>query len=447
MAVDTRYALSGDVHIAYQVTGDGPFDLVFVPGFVTHMDMQWKLPGFSDFLDELGSFARLIRFDKRGTGMSDPVSGAPSLETRMDDARAVMDAAGSRRAAFYGLSEGAAMSLLFAATYPERVAALVVRSCSPRTLWAPDYPWGRSEEAYRLETEQALRVYASREEARDIARKLGMDGAAVDAYVDLLRYGASPGMLAALYAMNREIDIRDVLPTVHVPTLVLHGSEDQIVPVDAGRYTAERLRSARFVEIPGLGHLAAGGPSADLVTQELEGFLTDVWEAGGWDEAEPERMLATVLFTDIVDSTTTAIQLGDRRWREVLEQHNALVRRELLRYRGREVDSAGDGFLATFDGPARAISCASAIVGGVQELGLTVRAGLHTGECEIADGKVAGIAVHTGARVAGEASAGEVLVSSTVKDLVAGSGIAFVERGAHELKGIPGEWHLFALER
>jgi class 3 adenylate cyclase len=294
--------------------------------------------------------------------------------------------------------------------------------------------------------DQALRVYSDRDEARRIVRSLGMQGDdEVEAYIDLLRYGASPGMLAALYSMNRDIDIRDVLPTVHVPALVMHGSEDQIVPVDAGRYTAERLRAARFVELPGLGHLALGGPRADRIQVELEAFLTEVWEAGGWEEAEPERMLATVLFTDIVDSTATAIELGDRRWRELLESHNALVRRELLRYRGREVDSAGDGFLATFDGPARAISCASAIVAGVRELGLTVRAGLHTGECEVADGKVAGIAVHTGARVAAEANAGEVLVSSTVKDLVAGSGIGFVERGAHTLKGIPGEWQLFAL--
>jgi pimeloyl-ACP methyl ester carboxylesterase len=448
VTAETRYALSGDVHIAYQVTGDGPFDLVFVPGFVTHMELQWRMPGFSDFLNELGSVARLIRFDKRGTGMSDPVSGAPSLETRMDDARAVMDAAGSRRAAFYGLSEGAAMSILFAATYPERVAALAVRSCSPRTMWAPDFPWGRSEEAYRLETDQALRVYADRDEARSVVRRLGMkQDDEIEAYIDLLRYGASPGMLAALYAMNREIDVREVLPTVHVPALVMHGSEDRIVPVDAGKYTAQRLQSARFVEVPGIGHLALGGPRADRIQQELKRFLTEVWQAGGWEEAEPERMLATVLFTDIVDSTTTAIELGDRRWREVLEQHNALVRRELLRYRGREVDSAGDGFLATFDGPARAITCASAIVEGVRELGLTVRAGLHTGECEVADGKVAGIAVHTGARVAAQAQAGEVLVSSTVKDLVAGSGIAFDERGTHELKGIPGAWNLFALER
>ncbi len=443
---ETQYALSGDVHIAYQVTGEGPFDLVFVPGFVTHMDLQWRLPGFGDFLNELGSIARLIRFDKRGTGMSDPVSGAPSLETRMDDVRAVMDAAGSRRAAFYGLSEGAAMSILFAATYPERVAALIVRSCSPRTMWAPEFPWGRSGEAYEHEMNQALRVYQDRDEARKVVLGLGMQGEQeVEAYIDLLRWGASPGMLEALYRMNREIDIRDVLPTVRVPTLVMHGAEDQVVPVEVGRYTAQRVPTARLVELPGLGHLALGGPRADRIQVEIQRFLNEVWETGGWDEAEPERMLATVLFTDIVDSTIRASELGDRRWRELLERHNALVRRELLRYRGREVDSAGDGFFATFDGPARAIRCAAAIVEGLREFGITVRAGLHTGECEMADGKVAGIAVHTGARVAALAHSGEVLVSSTVKDLVAGSGIEFIERGSRELKGIPGEWRLYAL--
>ena len=444
---ETRYALSGDFHIAYQLVGDGPFDLVFVPGFVTHMELQWKLPGFGAFLADLGSFSRLIRFDKRGTGMSDPVSGAPSLETRMDDVRAVMDAVGSRRAAFYGLSEGAAMSILFAATYPERTAAVIVRSCSPRTLWAPDFPWGRSEDAYQREVDQALRVYASRAEAREAVRALGMqDEDEVEAFIDFVRYGASPGMLEGLYRMNKEIDIREVLPTVRVPALVLHGSEDEIVPVEVGAYTAQHLRSARFVELAGVGHLAlrAGG---ERIQAEIQRFLNEVWETGGWEESEPDRMLATVLFTDIVESTTKAIELGDRRWRELLDRHNELVRRELLRFHGREIDTTGDGFLATFDGPARAIRCAAAIVEQVHDLGLSVRAGLHTGECEVTGGNIAGIAVHTGARVAGYALADEVLVSSTVKDLVAGSGITFNERGLHVLKGIPGEWRLFAADR
>lgn len=447
MGPETRYALSGDVHIAYQVIGDGPFDLVFVPGFVTHMELQWRLPGMGGFLKDLGSFSRLIRFDKRGTGMSDPVSGAPSLETRMDDVRAVMDAVGSRRAAFYGLSEGAAMSILFAATYPERTAALVVRSCSPRTLWAPDFPWGRSEEAYQHETDQALQVFAARAEAREAVRAMGMQTEEeAEAFIDYVRYGASPGMVDRLYRMNREIDVRQVLPTVRVPALVMHGSEDQIVPVQAGAYTARRLSSARFIELPGVGHVAlsTGGTQ---IQAEIERFLADVWQTGGWEDAEPDRMLATVLFTDIVESTAKAIELGDRRWRELLERHHTLVRRELLRYRGREINTAGDGFLAAFDGPARAIRCACAIVESVRDLGLSVRAGLHTGECEVADGNIAGIAVHTGARVAALAGADEVLVSSTVKDLVAGSEIQFSDRGAHALKGIPGEWRLFAVQQ
>jgi pimeloyl-ACP methyl ester carboxylesterase len=443
---ETRYALSGDVHIAYQLTGDGPFDLVFVPGFVTHMELQWNLPGFAEFLDDLGSFARLIRFDKRGTGMSDPVAGAPSLETRMDDVRAVMDTVRSQRAAVYGLSEGAAMSILFAATYPERTSALVVRSCSPRTMWAPDYPWGRSEDAYQREVDQALQVYGSRSEARTAIRELGMqDEDEIEAFIDYIRLATSPGMLEGLYRMNKEIDIRDVLPAVRVPALVMHGSEDAVVPVGAGAYTAQHLRSARFVEIAGMGHLALRG-GGDRIQSEIEEFLTSVWQTGGWEESESDRMLATVLFTDIVDATSKAIELGDRRWSELLERHHAFIRRELIRFRGREVDTAGDGFFATFDGPARAIRCARSIVDGVHDLGLTVRAGLHTGECEVADGKVSGIAVHTGARVAGQARADEVLVSSTVKDLVAGSGITFAERGVRELKGIPGEWRVFAVD-
>jgi len=411
------------------------------------MELQWRLPGMGGFLKDLGSFSRLIRFDKRGTGMSDPVSGAPNLETRMDDVRAVMDAVGSRRAAFYGLSEGAAMSILFAATYPERTAALVVRSCSPRTLWAPDFPWGRSEEAYQHETDRALQVFSLRAEAREAVRALGMQNDnEVEAFIDFIRYGASPGMLERLYRMNKEIDIRQVLPTVRVPALVMHGSDDQVVPVAVGAYTAQRLRSARFIELPGVGHLALSTRGTQIQV-EIERFLTDVWQTGGWEDTEPDRMLATVLFTDIVESTAKAIELGDRRWRDLLERHHILVRRELLRYRGREVDTAGDGFLAAFDGPARAIRCACAIVHGVRDLGLSVRAGLHTGECEVADGKIAGIAVHTGARVAALAATDEVLVSNTVRDLVAGSGIQFSDRGPHALKGIPGEWRLFAVQQ
>ncbi len=442
---ETRYARSGEVNIAYQVVGDGPFDLVFVPGYVTHLELAWRLPHFGQSLTDLASFSRLIKFDKRGTGMSDPVSGAPTLETRMDDVRAVMDAVGSRRAALFGLSEGASMSILFAATYPERTAALVLRSPFARTLWAPDYPWGRTEEEYEREIERQLRIYGHREQARETVRGLGRwDAEELEAFVDYLRFSASPGMLEALLRMNKEIDIRHVLPAVRVPTLILHGEKDELVPPAAARYLGDQIPGSRYVELEGVGHLALGG-AADRINVETGRFLTDLWDSGGWEESEPDRMLATVLFTDIADATGKALELGDRAWRELLERHHAMVRRELSRFRGREIDTAGDGFFAAFDGPARAIRCACTIVERVRELGIAVRAGLHTGECEVANGKVAGIAVHTGARVASTARGGEVVVSSTVKDLVAGSGIAFEDRGVHELKGIPGEWRLFGV--
>jgi pimeloyl-ACP methyl ester carboxylesterase len=444
---DVQYAKSGDVNIAYQVTGEGPFDLVFVPGYVTHLELHWAIPSFAPFLERLSSFSRLIRFDKRGTGMSDRVSGAPTLETRMDDVRAVMDAVGSRRAAFYGLSEGAAMSLLFAATYPERMAALVVRSAFPRRMWAPDYPWGQTVEEYEREVERALRIFGPREQAREAVRSLGpFTDTEVESFLQMLRFGASPGALEALHRMNKEIDIRHVLPAVRVPTLILHGSEDAIVPFEVGRYIASQIPTARVVEIAGVGHLAFGNPGATLVADELERFLTEVREAGAWEEEEPDRVLATVLFTDIVGSTEKATELGDRAWRELLERHHALIRRELVRFRGAELDVAGDGFFARFDGPARGVRCACAITESVRELGLEVRAGLHTGECEVMDSKVGGIAVHIGARVASEAQPGEVLVSSTVKDLVAGSGLRFRERGIAALKGVPDEWRLYAVE-
>jgi pimeloyl-ACP methyl ester carboxylesterase len=445
---DVQYAKSGDVNIAYQVTGEGPFDLVFVPGYVTHLELHWAIPSFAPFLVRLSSFSRLIRFDKRGTGMSDRVSGAPTLETRMDDVRAVMDAVGSRRAAVYGLSEGAAMSLLFAATYPERTAALVVRSAFPRRMWAPDYPWGRTEVEYEHEVERDLRVFGPRAQAIAAVRSLGVfqeDEAA--SFLQMLRFASSPGSLEALHRMNREIDVRHVLPAVRVPTLILRGSEDTLVAPEVARYMASRIPAARITEIPGIGHLNFGEPGVTLVASEIQRFVGEVREAGGWEEAEPDRMLATVLFTDIVGSTAKAVELGDRAWRELLEQHHALIRRELVRFRGTELDVAGDGFFARFDGPARAVRCACAISESVRGIGIQIRAGLHTGECELMDDKVGGIAVHIGARVAKEARPSEVLVSSTVKDLVAGSGLRFSERGTAELKGLPDEWRLYAVER
>jgi pimeloyl-ACP methyl ester carboxylesterase len=445
---ETRYARSGDLSIAYQVVGDGPFELVLVSAFVSNVELGWKATGPARIRERLVQFSRLIVFDKRGVGMSDRVVGAPTLEERMDDVRVVMDAAGSARAAILGVSEGAPMSLLFAATYPERTAALVLWGGMPRMMWAPDYPWGHTEDAYREWTEEMSRwLFGSRDEALSALRDDGFVAPGeAEGQLDYYRSSISPGAMRAHFEMNQEIDVRHVLPAIRVPTLIVHGADDDAVPVEGARYMAERIPGARLVELAGAGHLMMGAVAHGLM-DEIERFLTMVREDGGWEEAETDRVLATVLFTDIVESSERLAELGDRAWRELLERHHALVRRELQRFRGQEVDTAGDGFFASFDGPARAIRCARAILDALNELGLEVRAGLHTGECEIVDGKVAGIAVHTGARVASHAEAGEVLVSSTVKDLVAGSGITFAERGSHELKGVPGEWQLFAVDR
>ena len=444
---ETQYARSGELNVAYQVSGGGPFDLVFVPGYVTHLELHWEMPSFVPVLERLGSFARLIRFDKRGTGMSDRVGGAPTLEARMDDVRAVMDAVGSRRAAFYGLSEGAAMALLFAATYPDRTAALVLRSGFPRRMWAPDYPWGRTEEEYEREVDAALRVFGPRQRALEAVHSLGrFEPDEAEGFLRLLRWGSSPGALEALHRMNKEIDVRHVLPAVRVPTLILHGSADTVVPREVAQHMAAKIPAARFVEIAGAGHLAFGAPALAAVA-ETERFLEEVRAAGAWEETDTDRVLTTVLFTDIVGSTAKATELGDRAWRELLEQHHLLIRRELVRFRGVELDTTGDGFFARFDGPARAIRCACAIADSVHGLGLDLRAGLHTGECELVDGKIGGIAVHIGARIAQEAQPGEVLVSSTVRDLVAGSGLHFNERGTALLKGLPEQWQLYAVNR
>jgi class 3 adenylate cyclase len=443
MPPETRYARSGDVSIAYQVVGAGPFDVVFVPPTTSHVELGWDLPGSRVLRKGLASFARFIFFDKRGTGMSDRVTGAPSLETRMDDVRAVMDAAGSERAALFGWSEGVAMSALFAATYPDRVWALVLYGASARVLRAPDYPWGTTE-AEALRTIEEERAAGERGGFAEEVARSGMPTATEDeiaAFARVWRQSASPGAAAALDRMNIQIDVRHVLPAIRVPTLVLHNTGDRWVEVERGRDFASRVPGAEFVEFPIEGHITA---AADMpqVLHEIERFLEAAWVSDS--DQEPDRQLATLMFTDIVDSTAHMAQLGDAGWRELLERHHALVRRELARARGREVDTAGDGFFAAFDGPARAVRCAKSIVGSLQELGIAVRSGLHTGECELIDGKISGIAVHTGARVAAHAGPGEVLVSSTVKDLVAGSGLEFEDRGVHELKGVPGEWRLFA---
>jgi class 3 adenylate cyclase/pimeloyl-ACP methyl ester carboxylesterase len=447
MHAETRYARSGDVSIAYQVTGDGPFDVVYVPPFVSNVELAWEVAGMAAFFEQLSSFCRLIRFDKRGTGMSDRVSGTPDLETRMDDVRAVMDAVGSERAALVGSSEGGPMSILFAATYPDRAWGLVLCGTFPRERWAPDYPFGQREEAVRREEDEAERSATNADDLAAVVEDIAPSASAEEkaALGKLIRQSASPGARIALVRMNGQIDVRDVLPSIRVPTLVLHREEEVEVIRGGSAYIAEHIPGARLIELPGRDHAIYAG-DWHAYADTIEEFLTGVWQEEQHAEQEADRVLATILFTDIVGSTAKAVELGDRQWRELLEQHHAVVRRLLLRYRGTELDTAGDGFFASFDGPARAIRCAGAITEGVRDLGLDVRAGLHTGECERTNGKIGGIAVHIGARVAAQAGPGEVVVSSTVKDLVAGSGISFRDRGAAELKGVPGEWRLYAVE-
>ena len=435
-APETRYAKSGDVSIAYQIVGDGPIDLVLVPGFVSHLDVDWDDVAHAHFLRRLASFSRLIRFDKRGTGLSDRPGGLPDLETRMGDVRAVMDAAGSERAALFGYSEGGPMCVLFAATYPDMTSALVLYGTYAKRQDPDDeYPWAQTREARQSYAEQVEADWGWEADMRRMCP--GADETMARWWAARARAAASPGAARDLILMNSLIDVRQVLPTIQVLTLVLHRTGDLDSQVEEGRYVADHVPGARFVELSGDDHVP--WIDADQVVDEVEEFVTGVRPA-----PEPDRVLATVLFTDLVESTRRAAELGDRRWRELLEAHHAAVRQELARFRGREIDTAGDGFLATFDGPARAIRAACAIRDTIRTLGLELRAGLHTGECELMNGKVGGIAVHTGARVAAQAEAGEVLVSSTVRDLVAGSGIAFEERGERELKGV-GSWRLYSV--
>ena len=441
-APETRYARSGEYSIAYQVVGEGELDLVYVPGLASHLEVFWEEPAYSRFLHRLASFSRLILMDRLGTGLSDrlPPSQASIYEQRMDDIRAVMDAVGSERAALLGWSEGAPLCATFAATYPQRTTALVMYGGMARFVRSEDYPWGIPEDEMDAFIEVIPTTWGQDEELLRLWAPSVADSPGPRRW--WTRYGrlaASPGAATALFQMVRELDVRDILPAIRVPTLVVHRTGDTLMRVEHGRYMAERIPGAKLVELPGEDHLWWFGDQ-DAIVDEVEEFLT-----GARSAPEANRVLATVMFTDIVSSTERAAELGDTRWRELLQSHEAIVRRQLTRHRGREVKTTGDGFLATFDGPARAIGCARAIAEGVRPLGIEVRAGLHTGECEVMNGDIGGIAVHTGARVSAEAGPGEVLVSSTVKDLVAGSGIEFEERGARELKGVPGEWRLYAV--
>jgi pimeloyl-ACP methyl ester carboxylesterase len=442
-----RYAKSGDVNIAYSIVGEGPFDLVFVSGWVLSvLESAWEGPA-ADTLSRLASFSRLILFDKRGTGLSDRATGISDLETRMDDIRAVMDAAGSKRAAIMGVSEGGPMTLLFAATYPERTAAAILYGTGPSNVKAEDYPWGVSREEGPEYIKQLSAKVGTQEwldgRLKTFAPSFAHDEGMKRWWRRWVMTSASPGAVLALARMNLEIDARHTLSAISVPTLVIHPVGDEVVHIGEGRYMAERIPGAEMVELPGEDH--AWWFRAEEIGREVERFLRGIWDRGEWDVVESERILATVLFTDIVGSTAKVAELGDRRWRELLQQHHALVRRHLVRFSGREIETSGDGFFASFDGPARAIRCARTITEAVHDLGLEVRAGLHTGECEVVDRKVGGIAVHIGARVAAQAGPGEVLVSSTVKDLVSGSGLKFQDRGEHELKGVPGQWRLYVV--
>jgi pimeloyl-ACP methyl ester carboxylesterase len=433
---ETRYAKSGDVHIAYQVVGNGPLDLVWVPGFISNIELEGEYPETQHFISRLSSFCRLIRFDKRGTGLSDRAFGIPSLEERMDDVRAVMDAAGSPRAALFGQSDGGPMSALFAATYPERIQALVLYgsfAVNVTRSWTPEQLQARLEYVERNWGTGMLLPF--------VAASKASDATFARTFARVERLSASPAAVMTMVRMNHEIDVRDILPAIRVPTLVLHRSEDRRVTVENGRDLAARIPRARYIELAGIDHLPFFGDS-DRIADEIEEFLT-----GSRSESEVDRVLATVLFTDIVGSTKRAAELGDRQWRSLLDRHDEVVRQQLVRFRGHEVKNLGDGFMATFDGPARAVRCASAIAETVQPLGISVRSGLHTGEIELKRDDIGGIAVHIAARVAATAEAGETVVSSTVRDLVAGSGLRFQDRGIRALKGLPEEVHLYNCSR
>ena len=439
MQPDTRYARSGDIQIAYQITGEGETDLVLVPEFWHSIEAQWDEPALADFLMRLSSFGRLISFDQRGTGVSDPVppDEVSSLEQWLDDISIVMDEVGSKQAVLVGMGGGGSLSMLFAATYPERTSGLVLVNSFPRLSQAPDYEWGRAS-ALEDEVLNVMRTGWGRGVLLDVVApsKVG-DESFRQWWARYQRLGCSPGTIVHVRRMLDAFDIRDVLSSIRVPTLVLHRAGNTFVRAEHGRYLAEHIPGARYVEVPGSDYFAFLG-NADVFLDEIRDFVQ-----GLSPPPEADRVLATVLFTDIVGSTQRASEIGDRSWAELLARHHAAVRSELERFRGQEIDTAGDGFFATFDGPARGVRCALAIRDALRPLDLEIRTGLHTGEVELVDGATRGMAVHIGQRVLAIAAPGEVLVSSTVRDLVAGSGLAFSDRGIHALKGVPDDWRLF----
>jgi class 3 adenylate cyclase len=436
----TRYTRSGDVHIAYQEAGDGPVDLVYVPTWISQVEMLTSEPSIHRFIERLCTFARVVTFDRRGSGLSDPTPGVATLEEQMDDVLAVMDAVGSERAAVMGSLEGGPMAMTFAATHPERVSELILYASFASPRRHDDYDWPPANEERTARIDAILEQWGQGGVALGLAPSLAGDPEFREWAGRMERYAASPGQVRRIFEAVGQTDVRHVLPTISVPTLVMHRRDDSFLDIRHSRYLAEHIPGARLVELEGRDGLFSVGDS-EAILGEIEEFLT-----GTRHEREPDRVLATVLFTDIVDSTRRAAEMGDAGWRSLLQRHDELSRREIARHRGRAVKSTGDGVLATFDGPARAIHAAERIRARTGELGIEVRAGLHTGECEVIGDDVGGLAVHIGARVMGHARAGEVLVSSTVKDLVAGSGIGFAERGEHELRGVPDRWSLYSVD-
>lgn len=436
----THYARSGNVHIAYRVFGEGPIDLLYVPTWISNIGvMDEEGSPAKPFFGRLGEFARIIGFDRRGSGLSDPIVGVATLEEQMDDVIAVLEAAGSKQAALFAQLEGGTMAAMFAATHPERTSALMLFSAWARLLWAEDYPWAATREERGPRIEAILENWGDGSWIAGFAPSRTNDPSAVRWFGRLQRFGASPATARAIIRAIGDTDVRGILHSIQVPTLVMRRRDDQFIAAEHAQYLTEHIPGARLVEVPGVDSVAISG-TAEPVIAEIEEFLT-----GARSEREPDRVLATVLFTDIVDSTARAAELGDSRWRELLGRHDTLVRRHVERNRGRAVKSTGDGVLATFDGPARAIRGAQEIVDSAADIGIHIRAGLHTGECEVIGDDVGGLAVHIGARVMSKAGPSEVMVSSTVRDLVVGSGIDFADRGEHDLKGVPGRWRLFAV--